>query len=121
MKIIQKKCPYCGADTQYKYGEHELKCSHCRQSCIIEYERPSFNDLIKMKEHCINKIVELNQMICAESDFYGHYGDSLEQLEAAGKRVEEWGDERDRWTEKKKACEQMLDEAIDVEIMRKDI
>lgn len=118
MKIIKKKCPYCGADTGYKYGDHELKCTHCRQSCIIEYERPSFSDLLKMKEYCEDNIKRLDKQICNESDICYLMEPPEEMLNAIHEQAEKLDRMRESWGEKLVACEQMLGEAIEVEIIK---
>lgn len=109
LKIVKKKCPYCGADTEYKYGSHELKCPMCKQSCIIDYERPSFSDLLKMKEYCLAKLdKELDSV-----SMYNLWGLDPEQqemiLSANEKTIE-------KLKKRVQACEDALDEAIDVEL-----
>ena len=112
IKIIKKKCPYCGADTEYNYGDHEMKCPMCKQSCIIDYERPSFSDLIKMKEHCEKQLKIA--MECCGRDFYDYYGMSegelMREREEEQKRV-------DACYKRIQAIDAMLEEAVDVEIM----
>lgn len=36
MKIIEKKCPNCGADLKFKIGDKEAKCKYCNTEFIIE-------------------------------------------------------------------------------------
>ncbi len=38
MKIIEKKCPNCGANLKFKAGEHNAHCESCRRDFVIEYE-----------------------------------------------------------------------------------
>ncbi len=41
MKIFEKKCPNCGANLQFKPGEHSAHCDSCRRDFIIEYNKDS--------------------------------------------------------------------------------
>ena len=36
MKIIEKKCPNCGADLKFNIGDRETKCNYCKTEFIIE-------------------------------------------------------------------------------------
>ena len=36
MKIIEKKCPNCGAKSKFKIGDKETKCNYCNSEFIIE-------------------------------------------------------------------------------------
>ena len=36
MKIIEKKCPNCGASLEFKIGDKETKCKYCNSNFIIE-------------------------------------------------------------------------------------
>lgn len=38
MKIIEKKCPNCGANIKFKVGEHDARCEKCRREFAIEYD-----------------------------------------------------------------------------------
>ena len=38
MKIIEKKCPNCGGNLDFKVGERDVKCSSCRRKFAIEYD-----------------------------------------------------------------------------------
>ena len=109
VKIVKKKCPYCGADTEYKYGSHELKCPMCKQSCIIDYERPSFSDLLKMKEYCISKLMEEQNDICMY-DLWGMEEKHRKQV------LDRHDREMEKLRKRVQACDDALDEAIDVEL-----
>ncbi len=39
MKIIEKKCPNCHANLEFKVGERDVKCASCRRMFAIEYDR----------------------------------------------------------------------------------
>ena len=49
MKIIEKKCPNCGANLEFDVGEKNVRCSSCRRLFAIEYDKEKFqgsdNDL----------------------------------------------------------------------------
>lgn len=38
MKIIQKKCPNCGASLDFRYGEHDAECIFCHSKFALEYD-----------------------------------------------------------------------------------
>lgn len=38
MSIVEKKCPNCGANLKFKYGDHDAHCESCRSDFAIEYE-----------------------------------------------------------------------------------
>ena len=38
MKIIEKKCPNCGGNLDFKVGERDVKCSSCRRKFAVEYD-----------------------------------------------------------------------------------
>lgn len=38
MKIVAKRCPSCGADLDFAYGDHDVECKACRHKYAIEYE-----------------------------------------------------------------------------------
>lgn len=38
MKIIEKKCPNCGGNLDFKVGERDVKCESCRRKFAVEYD-----------------------------------------------------------------------------------
>lgn len=119
MKLIKKKCPYCGSDLSYTYGDHEAKCKHCRQSLIVEYERLPFTEIKAMLEYYTKKREEAY----AEYNTSWHFLDEsfaderyLKIIEADKKRLT---DELDKLDKRVDVCEQMLDEAMDDEVERR--
>lgn len=38
MKIVAKRCPSCGADLDFAYGDRDVECKACRHKYAIEYE-----------------------------------------------------------------------------------
>ena len=44
MKIIEKKCPNCGGNLDFKVGERDVKCESCRRKFAVEYDA-DINDL----------------------------------------------------------------------------
>lgn len=51
MKIEPKKCPTCGGNLKFEYGEENASCPYCKREYIIEYESPNYTDLIHLKEY----------------------------------------------------------------------
>ena len=37
MKILEKKCPNCGANLDFKVGERDIVCKSCRRKYAVEY------------------------------------------------------------------------------------
>ena len=120
MKLIKKKCPYCGADLKYHYGDHEAKCTYCKQSLIVEYEKLPFTEVKAMLDYYKEKYSkEINS--CS----YDNYDDYIAEINPEYrkryeevvnmhyKRMEELG-------KRIELCEQMLDEAMDDEMERRN-
>ena len=38
MKIIEKKCPNCGGNLDFKVGERDVRCESCRRKFAVEYD-----------------------------------------------------------------------------------
>lgn len=38
MRIIEKKCPNCQANLDFKVGERDVECKSCRRKFAIEYD-----------------------------------------------------------------------------------
>ena len=51
MKIEPKKCPTCGGNLKFEYGEENASCPYCKREYIIEYESPNYTDLIHLKDY----------------------------------------------------------------------
>lgn len=47
MKVIEKKCPNCGANLDFKVGERDVVCKSCRRKFAVEY---GVDDLSKLSE-----------------------------------------------------------------------
>ena len=45
MKIIEKKCPNCGGNLDFKVGERDVKCANCRRKFAVEYGDTDFSQL----------------------------------------------------------------------------
>ena len=59
MKIIEKKCPNCGANLEYKVGERDVKCSSCRRAYAVEYDHDIPDPEVQLKAKDIQlKILE---------------------------------------------------------------
>ena len=44
MKIFEKKCPNCNANLEFKVGERDTVCPHCRRTYAVEYDQDKFVD-----------------------------------------------------------------------------
>lgn len=71
MKIEPKKCPTCGGNLKFEYGEENASCPYCKREYIIEYESPNYTDLIHLKEYYA-KLAEdtLKELRPLYDDFY---------------------------------------------------
>lgn len=52
MKIIEKKCPNCGGNLDFKVGEHDVRCESCRRKFAVEYD----TDLNDMTEKAMDAL-----------------------------------------------------------------
>jgi len=60
MKIIEKKCPNCGANLNFKVGERDIACDHCRRKFAVQYDGTDFSKLDKeMIDSLLDSSVEL--------------------------------------------------------------
>ncbi|MCQ2571248.1 MAG: hypothetical protein MJ154_03305 [Candidatus Saccharibacteria bacterium] len=57
MKIVEKKCPNCGANLDFKVGESDVTCSGCRRKFAVEYDHTNFESL---SHEAVEKLNELN-------------------------------------------------------------
>lgn len=109
MKLIKKKCPYCGAELEYSYGDHEARCKYCKQSLIVEYEKLPFTEVKAMLDYYKSKKKLMEAQFNDETCYIGltqeSYDKFVEEVHQIGKRI--------------KVCEKMLDEALDYEIERR--
>ena len=49
MRIIEKKCPNCGANLEYKVGERDVKCASCRRAYAVEYDHDIVDPEVQLK------------------------------------------------------------------------
>ena len=49
MKIIEKKCPNCGANLKYKVGEQDVHCEKCRRDFAVEYDHQIVDPEVALK------------------------------------------------------------------------
>jgi DNA-directed RNA polymerase subunit RPC12/RpoP len=109
MKLIKKKCPYCGAELEYSYGDHEARCKYCKQSLIVEYEKLPFTevkamlDYYKAKKRLMQE--RFNTEMCYVAQTQEEYDKFVEEVHQIDKRID--------------VCEKMLDEAMEYEIERR--
>lgn len=50
MKIIEKKCPNCGATLDFEVGERNVACKSCRRKFAIEYNHDDDFDSLNDSE-----------------------------------------------------------------------
>lgn len=46
MKLVEKKCPKCGADLSFETKAKEVKCKYCNSSFVIDREG-DYSDLVE--------------------------------------------------------------------------
>ena len=56
MRLIQKKCPNCGANLEFDKDDSDVTCSYCNAKYIIE------------KEKNIENIIDPNQFILRQEE-----------------------------------------------------
>ena len=112
MRLIKKKCPYCGADLEYHYGEHEAKCNFCKQSLIVEYEKLSFTEVKAMLDYYSNKLEEAKRD--CDFDDYDYLGGLIDEKER--RKREKRINKLHKFC---RLCERMMDEAMDDELERR--
>ena len=49
MKIVEKKCPNCNANLEFKVGEKDVKCPSCRREYAVEYDQKIVDPEIELK------------------------------------------------------------------------
>lgn len=123
IQLIKKKCPYCGADLEYHYGDHEAKCNYCKQSLIVEYEKLPFTEIKAMLDYYKEKYKKESSS-WNRYDYeivYGVEKDYLckEQREYLDKQYEKHCERLSNLESKINLCEQMMDEAMDDELERR--
>lgn len=57
MKIVEKKCPNCGASLDFKVGERDIVCSHCRRKFAVKYDGVDF---AKLSADEVNSLKDVN-------------------------------------------------------------
>lgn len=57
MKIIEKKCPNCNANLDFKVGERDVVCNSCRRKYAVEYDHANFESL---SQDAVEKLNELS-------------------------------------------------------------
>jgi|GEM_PF-1265685 uncharacterized Zn finger protein (UPF0148 family) len=57
MKIVEKKCPNCGANLDFKVGERDVVCNHCRRKYAVQYDGMDF---AKLGEDAIKSLKNIN-------------------------------------------------------------
>lgn len=57
MKIVEKKCPNCGANLDFKVGERDVTCGHCRRKYAVEYDGTDFS---RLTEDAVKSLKDIN-------------------------------------------------------------
>lgn len=57
MKLVEKKCPNCGANLDFKVGERDVTCAHCRRKYAVQYDGMDF---AKLGEDAIKNLKNTN-------------------------------------------------------------
>lgn len=124
IQLIKKKCPYCGADLEYHYGDHEAKCNYCKQSLIVEYEKLPFTEIKAMMDYYKEKYKKESHS-WSEYDYGIIYNPvtghklSQEEREHLNQEYDKHCERLSNLDRKIKLCEQMMDEAMDDELERR--
>ncbi len=50
MKIVEKKCPNCGANLDFEVGERNVQCGSCRRKFAIIYDQEKDFDHLKTSD-----------------------------------------------------------------------
>ena len=71
MKIVEKKCPNCGANLDFKVGERDVTCAHCRRKYAVEYDGVDFS---KLSEDAVKALKDIDiNLIKPFSKFFKVY------------------------------------------------
>lgn len=57
MKIIEKKCPNCGASLSFNTTDKEIKCSYCKQEYTIENDNKEESKKVNSENFTLHKKV----------------------------------------------------------------
>ncbi len=49
MKIVEKKCPNCHANLEFKVGESDIRCPNCRREYAVEYDKDFVDPEVQIK------------------------------------------------------------------------
>lgn len=58
MRIVEKKCPKCGATLDFNVGERDVKCKSCRHKFAVEYD--GIPDVSKLAEEALDAINDVS-------------------------------------------------------------
>ena len=53
MKVFEKKCPNCGGNLDFKFGERDVTCGSCRRKYAVEY---GVEDLSQLSEKAMEAL-----------------------------------------------------------------
>lgn len=88
MKIEPKKCPTCGGNLKFEYGEENASCPYCKREYIIEYESPNYTDLIHLKEYYAKLAKDAHEGLeTVYDDFYMCSEREIENIEKEREKI----------------------------------
>ena len=57
MKLIEKKCPNCGANINFNSNDKEVKCSYCDTVFTIERDVTNIDEAIEKGKENLDKVL----------------------------------------------------------------
>jgi uncharacterized Zn finger protein (UPF0148 family) len=57
MKLIEKKCPNCGANINFNLNDKEVKCSYCDTVFTIERDVTNIDEAIEKGKENLDKVL----------------------------------------------------------------
>ena len=116
MKIEPKKCPTCGGNLKFEYGEENASCPYCKREYIIEYESPNYTDLIHLKEYYTKLAKDAYEELgTIDGDFYMYSEREIEIIEKEREKISQKIAEYD---EKANYFERVIDVLSSKEILK---
>ena len=61
MKLVEKKCPNCGAPLSFKTNDNEITCNYCKKEFVIEKEDPTLEDLFDESNYVLNYMEDIGK------------------------------------------------------------
>ena len=57
MKLVEKKCPNCGANINFGINDKEVKCNYCHTSFTIEKDLTNIDEVMEMGKENLDKVL----------------------------------------------------------------